>query len=157
MRRAVLPEVVSPVLIDWEPVTTSHPRIGKDGPVTISRYQFFVEQGDTKLSVDLPPTVTEFEIPTSITPQAACSSSRSSRARRRGTTRRSKLLPDAVSSPVVRVRTRIAGRRDQPRKEPLGETDRLAGVARDDAIGRAEVRAIQHVERFGERRETRAP
>jgi hypothetical protein len=64
---APLPEVISPVLIEWDPVTRSHPRIGKDGPVKISRYQFFVEQGDTKLSVDLAPTVTEFEIPRSIT------------------------------------------------------------------------------------------
>ena len=62
-----LPEVGSPVLIDWDPVTASHPEVGKAGPVTISRYQFFVEQGATKLSLDLPPTVTEFEIPTSIT------------------------------------------------------------------------------------------
>ena len=62
-----LPEVVGPVLIDWAPVETSHPDIGKSGSVTISRYQFFVEQGETKLSVDLPPEVTEFEIPTSIT------------------------------------------------------------------------------------------
>ncbi len=64
---AVLPEVASPVVIDWDPVTQSHPEIGKTGRVTISRYQFFVEQGTTKLSLDLPPTVTEFEIPTSIT------------------------------------------------------------------------------------------
>jgi hypothetical protein len=64
---SVLPIVASPVLIDWEPVTESHPEIGKTGPVTISRYQFFVERGDTKLSTDLLPTVTEFEIPTSIT------------------------------------------------------------------------------------------
>ena len=33
------------MLIDWEPVTTSHPEIGKTGPVTISRYQFFVRAG----------------------------------------------------------------------------------------------------------------
>lgn len=64
---AVLPEVAAPVLINWDPVTESHPAIGKAGPVTISRYQFFVQQGHSKLSVDLPPTVTEFEIPTSIT------------------------------------------------------------------------------------------
>lgn len=64
-----LPEVVAPVLIDWDPVTTSHPDVGKPGPlpVTISRYQVFVEQGATKLSLDLPPTVTEFEIPPSVT------------------------------------------------------------------------------------------
>jgi len=62
-----LPVVIGPVLIDWDPVTGSHPEIGKKGPVKISRYQFFVEQGDTKLSLDLPPTMTEFEIPRSIT------------------------------------------------------------------------------------------
>jgi hypothetical protein len=64
---ATLPEVAAPVVIDWDPVTQSHPEIGKAGPVTISRYQFFVQQGNTKLSLDLPPTATEFEIPASIT------------------------------------------------------------------------------------------
>jgi hypothetical protein len=64
---APLPEGVEPVVIEWDPVTSSHPEIGKAGPVRISRYQFFVERGDAKLSVDLPPTATEFEIPASIT------------------------------------------------------------------------------------------
>ena len=64
---AVLPEVAAPVVINWDEVTESHPEIGKTGPVNISRYQFFVEQGATKMSIDLPPTVTEFEIPTSVT------------------------------------------------------------------------------------------
>jgi hypothetical protein len=62
-----LPEVSGPVLIDWEPVTQSHPEIGKVGPVSITRYQFFLEQGAMKLSLDLPPEVTEFEIPESLT------------------------------------------------------------------------------------------
>ena len=62
-----LPVVAGPVLIDWEPVTQSHPEIGKAGAVTIARYQFFLEQGETNLSLDLPPTVTEFEIPASLT------------------------------------------------------------------------------------------
>jgi hypothetical protein len=62
-----LPEVFAPVIIDWDPVTASHPTIGRSGRVRIARYQFFVEQGDLKLSVDLPPTVTVFEIPASIT------------------------------------------------------------------------------------------
>jgi hypothetical protein len=62
-----LPQVGSPVTIDWEPVTTSHQENGRKGPVKISRYQFFVERGATKLSVDLPPTITEFEIPASLT------------------------------------------------------------------------------------------
>ena len=64
---AVLPRVSGPVFIDWDPVTSSHPSIGRSGRVAISRYQFFVQQGDTKLSLDLLPTVTEFEIPASLT------------------------------------------------------------------------------------------
>jgi hypothetical protein len=48
-------------------VTTSHPEIGKAGPITVSRYQLFVEREGVKLSLDLPPTVTEFEVPTGIT------------------------------------------------------------------------------------------
>jgi hypothetical protein len=66
---APFPEVSAPVLVDWDPVTTSHPQIGESGPVEIVRYQFFVEQPhDTsfKLSVDLPPSKTEFQIPEEI-------------------------------------------------------------------------------------------
>lgn len=62
-----LPEVHAPVHIDWDPVTTSHPDLGKPGTIEIARYQFFVEQGSTKLSVDLAPEVTEFEVPVSLT------------------------------------------------------------------------------------------
>lgn len=62
-----LPEVQAPVTIDWDPVTTSHPDIGTAGPVQIIRYQFFLEQDATRLSLDLPPTVTEFEIPPALT------------------------------------------------------------------------------------------
>ena len=63
----VLPIVTAPVTIDWDPVTTHHPEIGRHGTARISGYQLFVEHGDAKLSVDLPPTVTEFEIPAAIT------------------------------------------------------------------------------------------
>lgn len=52
-----------PVVVSWDPVTTSHPTVGKSGPVTVARYQFFVEQGAVKFSVDLPPTVTSFLVP----------------------------------------------------------------------------------------------
>jgi hypothetical protein len=62
-----LPEVPSPVVIRWTPVTTSHPDIGSSGPVRISRYQLFVEQGALKFSIDLPPDVTEFEVPAGVT------------------------------------------------------------------------------------------
>ncbi len=64
-----LPVVSAPVIIDWDPVTTSHPDIGKSGPVEIVRYQFFVEQGDLKFSADLLPDtvdVTQFQVPSEI-------------------------------------------------------------------------------------------
>ena len=62
-----LPIVVNPVTVRWAPVTTSHPSLGAFGPVEIARYQFFVEQDNAKLSMDLPPTVTEFAIPPDMT------------------------------------------------------------------------------------------
>jgi len=58
-----VPLVATPVVIDWDPVTTSHPEIGKAGAVRISRYQVFVEREGVKLSLDLPPSVTEFRVP----------------------------------------------------------------------------------------------
>jgi len=61
-----LPSVSEPILIDWAPVTTSHPEIGESGAVEIVRYQFFVEQGDVKFAVDLPPTQTQFQVPAEI-------------------------------------------------------------------------------------------
>ena len=61
---ASLPELfVGPLVISWDPVTASHPEIGKSGPVQISRYQFFVELPGGKVSIDLPPTTTEYEFP----------------------------------------------------------------------------------------------
>ena len=48
------------------PGDTSHPTIGKSGPVEIVRYQFFVEQGAFKLGLDLPPDVTEFQVPSAV-------------------------------------------------------------------------------------------
>jgi hypothetical protein len=62
-----LPRVSPPVVIDWDPVTTSHSEIGESGPVTVRRYQLFVEREGVNFSVDLPPTVTEFEVPAGIT------------------------------------------------------------------------------------------
>lgn len=58
-----LPSVSEPVVIDWDPVTQSHPEIGKSGAVEIVRYQFFVQQGDVKFGVDLPPSQTQFQVP----------------------------------------------------------------------------------------------
>ena len=59
-----LPQVALPVVVDWDEVTESHPTIGTPGvAVEISRYQFFVERDDVKISVDLESDVTEFPIP----------------------------------------------------------------------------------------------
>ncbi len=61
-----VPLVATPVVIRWDPVTESHPEIGKSGPVRISRYQFFVERDNVQLSLDLPPSVTEFRVPAAV-------------------------------------------------------------------------------------------
>jgi len=62
-----LPVVEEPVIVDWDPVTESHPEIGRAGPVEIVRYQFFTEQDEAKFGVDLPPEITEFGVPLELT------------------------------------------------------------------------------------------
>jgi hypothetical protein len=61
-----LPSLSRPVTIDWDPVTRSHPRIGKPGPVTVDHYELIVEREEPKLlifSVMLPPERTQFTVP----------------------------------------------------------------------------------------------
>ena len=61
-----LPSVSPPVVIKWAPVTTSHPSIGKTGPIEVVRYQLVLELeelDEVAFSVNLPPDVTEFEVP----------------------------------------------------------------------------------------------
>jgi hypothetical protein len=62
-----LPSVSKPVIISWDPVTQSHPEIGRTGEVIkVVKYQLVVEREEPTLlvfSVDLPPTVTEFKVP----------------------------------------------------------------------------------------------
>jgi hypothetical protein len=62
-----LPVLAPPVTISWDPVTESHPELGRRGPIKVSRYQLFVELDDAELSLDLPPTITSFEIPIGFT------------------------------------------------------------------------------------------
>lgn len=65
-----LPAVSEPVVIRWDPVTQYHPRIGIAGPVEVVKYQLVVEREEPTplvLSVDLPPDVTEFEVPEDFT------------------------------------------------------------------------------------------
>jgi hypothetical protein len=64
-----LPSVSEPVRVSWDPVTNSHPEIGRTGEVIeLVKYQVVVEvlQDDPNppiYSVDLPPAVTEIEVP----------------------------------------------------------------------------------------------
>jgi hypothetical protein len=60
-----VPAGQSPV-IDWDPVRRAHPTLGKLASVQIVRYQVHVEQGDVKFTVDLPPSVTRFQVPAAI-------------------------------------------------------------------------------------------
>ncbi len=65
------PLVSEPIVIAWDPITMSHPKIGRTGePVEIVKYQLVVERLEPTLliySVDLPPTQTSLEIPTDFT------------------------------------------------------------------------------------------
>ena len=63
---ANLPLVTPPVYITWDPVTQSHPTIGRKGAAKIVRYQVFAEQTEDDpltFSLDLPPTTTRYKIP----------------------------------------------------------------------------------------------
>ncbi len=64
------PSVSEPVVIAWDDVEESHPDIGKSGEIEIDLYQVIVEtMGDSPLAftVDLPPDVTEVELPEGLT------------------------------------------------------------------------------------------
>lgn len=55
-----------PFVISWDPVTESHPEVGRQGGVVITNYQLVVEREEPThliFSVDLPPDVTEVEVP----------------------------------------------------------------------------------------------
>jgi hypothetical protein len=62
----VLPVLAAPIGIDWDPVSRSHPTVGKSGPVEIEIYQLFVEVEGVKFGIDLTPEMTEFEIPAEV-------------------------------------------------------------------------------------------
>lgn len=60
-----IPTVNPPVVITWDPVTTSHPTIGKRGKATVDRYQVFAEQTTENpliYSLDLPATTTRYTV-----------------------------------------------------------------------------------------------
>lgn len=63
-----LPSVAegAPVIISWDPVTHTHPDLGRtDEEIEVVKYEVVVEQEDLGLgfSVELPPDVTEVEVP----------------------------------------------------------------------------------------------
>ena len=60
-----VPAVRAPVVITWDPVTRSHPTLGKRGAVKVERYQVFAEQlkpNALKYSLDLPPKMTRYTV-----------------------------------------------------------------------------------------------
>ncbi|WP_089936100.1 hypothetical protein [Candidatus Entotheonella palauensis] len=65
-----IPTIRGPVEISWEPVTGSHPDIGKSGDVDIVEYEVVVESEDLVFSVRLLPLVTSVEIPEAFIEQA---------------------------------------------------------------------------------------
>lgn len=63
------PTIFDPVVISWDEVTESHPEIGEPGPVEIVRYELAVEREEPaglSITFDLPPEVTEIQIPSEI-------------------------------------------------------------------------------------------
>ena len=66
-----LPSVSEPVIISWDPVTHSHPEIGRTGEeIEVVKYQVVVEREEPTLliySVDLPPEVTAISVPEEFT------------------------------------------------------------------------------------------
>lgn len=61
-----VPVVGNPVILSWGAVTESHPELGREGQIDVTRYELAVEVEEPrflKLEVDLPPEVTQLEIP----------------------------------------------------------------------------------------------
>lgn len=65
-----LPRVTEPLLLSWNPVTESHPEIGRTGePVEILLYQITLEreEGDPiVLQTELPPSTTQMNVPSGL-------------------------------------------------------------------------------------------
>ncbi len=61
-----VPAAGMPVVVTWDPVTGSHPKLGKAGAVKVVNYELVVareEPTSLVLKVDLPPTARSFEVP----------------------------------------------------------------------------------------------
>lgn len=61
-----VPVVGNPVVLSWDPVVMSHPDLGRNGPIAVTRYELAVETDHEpvrKLEVSLPPDVTSLMLP----------------------------------------------------------------------------------------------
>ena len=61
-----VPVAAKPVVITWDPVTRSHPEIGKPGPVKVTKYQMVIEREEPTtlvMSHDLPPSAKSYSVP----------------------------------------------------------------------------------------------
>ena len=61
-------EVGAPIIINWYPVTDSHPDLGKPGDIEVHNYEVVVEIDETpwKTSIILPSDATSFQVPPEI-------------------------------------------------------------------------------------------
>lgn len=67
--KAPIPKVAEPIDITWDPVTRSHPEIGKPGSINIVSYEVAIERitpAAPIMTVNLPATVTQLEIPSDL-------------------------------------------------------------------------------------------
>ncbi len=66
-----VPSVSGPVTISWDPVTESHPDLGRTGEmIEVVKYQVVVEREEPTLliySIDLPPEMTSISVPEEFT------------------------------------------------------------------------------------------
>jgi hypothetical protein len=66
-----LPVVNGPVTVSWDPVTHSHPDLGRRNvPLEVVKYEFVFEREEGEpliFTADLPPNMTSVEIPSAFT------------------------------------------------------------------------------------------
>lgn len=61
------PAVTDPYTVSWDPITTSHPDLGRSNEaITVVKYELVIEREEPdplKFSIDLPPDVTSLQLP----------------------------------------------------------------------------------------------
>ena len=64
-----IPTIAGEATVSWNPVVSSHPEVGLQGPIEIVRYEVSIEREEPTaltLTADLSPLTTEFTIPTDL-------------------------------------------------------------------------------------------